>query len=268
MNRSLFFFSFILLFFVTITCQKPSDEISNLNIFLETNSSERAIDEVFAVTVTSEDSLDYVGYKAEGDSIFRKGFFSNSIGKSKPFFFSYYALGRKQICIEARNLQGAIDSTSIYIDIVEGNSLKIKEIKLISFPNIDNTWDDEYPNSNPNHLADVFFQLKRSTVSEFSNDNDSTKTIKWVQSSIKENQGDLTWNFSSEELYVGYQPNYSVIFQPYLIIQFFDKDDETSTQLAYAFGFNFDEYETTKPEIMIFHDYDEGIEFLVKVDWQ
>lgn len=96
---------------------------------------------------------------------------------------------------------------TISFSVEKGNAVHIKEVLLNNFYNKDNTWDDEFSNNDVNRLADVNFSLSKSYIRLFSGQKE--RRI-WYRSIIKENQGDLLWNLSQENLYVN--PNDIIYF--------------------------------------------------------
>ncbi len=91
--------------------------------------------------------------------------------------------------------------------VEKGNALHIKEVLINNFYDKDNTWDTEFSNTDINRLADVFFSFSKPHINLFTGQR--FKTL-WYSSAVKENQGDLIWNLSQENLYVN--PNALIHF--------------------------------------------------------
>ncbi|QTD36389.1 hypothetical protein JL193_09470 [Polaribacter batillariae] len=108
--------------------------------------------------------------------------------------------------VDANNNQITATST-LSFTVEKGNALHIKEVLVNNFYDKDNTWDTEFSNIDVNRLADVFFSLSKPHVDLFTGQR--YKAL-WYKSAVKENQGDLTWNFSQENLYI--DPNALIHF--------------------------------------------------------
>ncbi|MEL0651636.1 hypothetical protein V6246_09395 [Algibacter sp. TI.3.09] len=93
------------------------------------------------------------------------------------------------------------------VSITRGNTIRITSVKIISFSNINNTWDSEFSDSDTNRLADVFFNLRKQKPDSKQG---GLSFQNWFKSEVKENQGDLTWDLSSKNLYLN--PEFALQF--------------------------------------------------------
>ena len=91
--------------------------------------------------------------------------------------------------------------------VEKGNAVYIKEVLVNNFYDKDNTWDTDFSSTDPNRLADVSFSLSKPHIDLFSGQR--FKAL-WYKSTVKENQGDLSWYLSQENLYVN--PNALIHF--------------------------------------------------------
>ena len=141
--------------------------------------------------------------------------------------------------------------------------VKIKSVKVISFKNINGSWDTEYANDNINRLADVIFSLEKNHISS-SFDAINYNTYLWYRSSIKENQGDLTWDLSAENLYI----------DPNLLFKFGLGDDDTGgigedLLLGPPFSIDFElkNFIVDKPSKVTLKKNDIELEVLFELEW-
>ena len=123
------------------------------------------------------------------------------------------------------------------------------------------TWDPEFSNTDPNRLADVSFSLSKPHIDLFSGQR--FKAL-WYKSTVKENQGDLNWNLSQENLYVN--PNALIHFgladddgggvgQDLLLGPPFEKD------------INLSQYSNTQPSNITLEDSSINLEVSFGLEW-
>jgi hypothetical protein len=123
-------------------------------------------------------------------------------------YFNFDEIGQKIIYVRSKNSKNQVSEKQVIINVTRGNALKIKGMQVVSFYNINQTWDPEYSTTDINRLADVFFGFNKSKLGSFL-DNEYFSSI-WYTSSVKQNQGDLTWNLSNANLYIS--PNRGLRF--------------------------------------------------------
>jgi hypothetical protein len=98
-------------------------------------------------------------------------------------------------------------TSTLSFTVEKGNAVHIQEVLVNDFYDKDTTWDTEFSSTDPNRLADVFFALSKPHIGLFSG---QKIKVLWYKSAVKENQGDLNWNLSQENLYVN--PNALIHF--------------------------------------------------------
>lgn len=133
----------------------------------------------------------------------------DSFGTSLILYVNTANLGNITYSIrvaDANDNQKTATST-LSFTVEKGNALHIKEVLINNFYDKDNTWDTEFSNTDPNRLADVFFSFSKPHIDLFTGQ--KFKAL-WYKSSVKENQGDLKWNLSQENLYIN--PNALIHF--------------------------------------------------------
>lgn len=190
------------------------------------------------------------------------GYYSN-YGTSKTLNFYFEKVGTKTIYFKAAK-EGNIESEikTVTINVVSNQAVKITGLQLLSFTNINGTWDSEFPTSNLNHLADVVFGLAKNTLN---NPFDAGYSYKnWYLSSTKVNQGDLTWDLSNDNLY----------FDPSKILRigFVDQDEPPLGQslITDTSGYrpiDLNNYTASKPNEITFSYPEINLEFKMQLEW-
>jgi hypothetical protein len=185
----------------------PINNNSNFSISLAANS-QVGVDEIIAINITGNENI----FTLEGSlDNFATTIFNQTrsvgFGTNTTVYFNFDELGSESISIKAKNNNGDESIQTIDVSVVRGNAIKITGVQVLSFFNIDGTWDLEFPEDDINRLADVFFNLRKPTVEIF---NGNLLFVNWFKSDMKENQGDLTWDLSTEDLYIN--PQRSLLF--------------------------------------------------------
>lgn len=180
---------------------EPQEEF--LTVQLVTTNSNINIDEVVTFEVKTNKPFSSITYsldnfttsktvsKTEGDSF----------GTSLTLYVDTANLGTITYSIrvaDANDNQKTATSTLSFM-VKKGNAFHIKEVLINNFYEKDNTWDTEFSSTDPNRLADVFFSFSKPHIKLFTGQR--FKTL-WFKSVVKENQGDLKWNLSQENLYI------------------------------------------------------------------
>jgi len=220
-----------------------------------------SIDELFELTIVGNEGFTEV--KASLDDSF-----DNSSGTlffepetTHVRYFTFDKLGINTLYIKAYNEGGIASVKELNVNVVRGNSLKINAVEIVSFSNIDNTWDEEFAETDINRLADVFFIIRKSRA--FFSDGAYNFNRDWFRSEVLENQGDLTWDLSEEELYVGsgFPLNFLAA----------DMDEEGlvgDLMLGRDYNyFGFNELDGVQPETFTFNFPDIDLEFIITVEW-
>lgn len=255
----------VLAVFLLISCSsEDSKESASANSFAinaVVSSETVTVDQEFTITVTSSQNMTGILYSFDNFAT-ERGLYS-SFGTTKTLKFYLDKVGVTTIYFKATNEANAVSGvTSVAVTVNRGNALKITGLQIISFNGINTTWDPEFPTSNPNHLADVFFGfLKTKLQTPFAGGYNYSN---WYTSSVKQNQGDLTWNFTSENLYI----------QPQSTIRMGLVDEDTPPLGQDLMmgppdyrDFNFSTYTTTKPSIITFTYPEINLEFKITVEW-
>ncbi|ESU27091.1 hypothetical protein FLJC2902T_22690 [Flavobacterium limnosediminis JC2902] len=255
-----------LLPFAFLACDSDSDNSTenqsqnNFIVELVPSVTQTNVDEEFTVTVNAEETIKAMWVSL--DHFATGGYSIRNFGSSYVLHFNFDTLGEKTIYVRCQNAANQVSERQIAINVNRGNAVKITGVQVVSFNNINGTWDPEYPISNPNHLADVFFGFNKSKLNSSLEEGYWPRL--WYKSSVKENQGDLTWNISSAGLYV----------DPLKTIQIgvIDQDEPPLGQnllnsIQDTKSFSLSAYTTTKPTTIAYSYPEINLEFILQVEW-
>lgn len=240
-----------------------SSEDSSFKFDAVLNASKVTVDKPFSITVSSDVNIMGIRYSFDN---FKSGlgeFPSAGYGTSKVLHFKFLSTGKKTIyikLIKADNIES--ETKAITVDVEKGDSVRITGLKITSFDGIGTVWDTEYDKSNPNSLADVRFSFSKvGSLNAFGEQG----TVEQVYlTSVKENQGDLTWSFLAEELYINPEG--------YFIFSIHDQDGPNLIQLlnnsVNVPHIYMKQYASTKPSsIKVTFPESNSIEFTLDLEW-
>ncbi|HEY6142315.1 MAG TPA: hypothetical protein VIV55_02650, partial [Flavobacterium sp.] len=189
-------------------------EASNLKMDIELSTNKFEIDKPVLFTVNTNENIIEIGTSLDNwkSSISTIAFHGYNLGKSnKVTQGSFREFGQKTIYVMIRNEKNEIVKKSFQVEIIKGESVKIKSIKVISFKNINGSWDTEYTNNNINRLADLKFFLRKNFIfTSFGEKLESYLKDWYFTEELFENQSNLTWDLNNKGLYIN--PNQNFIF--------------------------------------------------------
>ena len=252
------------LFFICITLLSCSSDNSNLdsnftiNIVISAQSIE--VDQEFTITVNGNESIQSI--EVSFDNFINSSGASQDFGLTKTLTFNFDKVGTKTIFIRAKNSNNVYDTKVVTVNVVRGTALKIKKLQLLSFNNINGTWDPEFAANDPNRLADLKFNLSRVLIYNYFLG--TYNMSPWYTSQINENQQSLIWDLEPQNLYL--KPNASVQFS----LSDMDGDvlgNDLMMGPPYYKTFNFSNYLVTKPEEIIYTFPEINLEFKLFVEW-
>ncbi len=259
-----------ILILLVISCSKDSEfqeeVMDSLEVFIDIEKLTYGVDEQISFTVSSNpnENLKTVCYSAfENIEACYSGLTDESIGTVHTINLGYRSPGIRKIAVELINNEGLIGTKEIEVRIIPQNSIKINKMKLVSFIDINYSWDPEYPENDENRLADLRFSLRK--VGAGYGINETNYYIgDWILSDILENQGNLEWDLSNEEYFIGLDNRI-----------FFSLADIDPGPLAqdilfgppYELEFDFQEFQLEKPDQLRFQYPDLEIDFILEVEW-
>lgn len=227
------------------------------------NTSKVVLDKTFSITVSSEENIIGISYSYDNFKSSFGRFSDIGYGNSKEMQFKFLTIGKKTVYIKLIK-SGGIESEikAFTFDVEKGNSVRITGLKIVSFDGIDTVWDPEFDKTNPNSLADVRFSF--SKVARLNAFDEQGTIEQFYLTSIKENQGDLTWSFLTEDLFI--DP------EGYIIFSIYDQDGPNLIQLLdgsvnvpHIYMSN---YAQTKPSsIKVSFPESNSIEFILDLEW-
>jgi len=253
----------LLTFFLLISCSSDDTEetptnIQDLNVTFTVGNTDLVIDEKLTITLQSNKSMHHIQIFIDGvrviDQVF-SGFNANS-----SFYFDYDTLGSKTIKFKVwsdENEAQVVEKT-VNVSVTRGNAIKITKAQIISFTNIDGTWDSEYADTDINRLADVLFALEKRVTRIYE---DGSYFSNFLISTVKENQGDLTWDLSSENLFL----NPNKILR--LNVADIDTDFNQSLLDGFTRDISFSEYIETQPSTITVSYPSIHFEMILDIEW-
>lgn len=236
---------------------------STTTISLSTVSNTVVVDDIATVTVNSNEALTQVAV-SDDNFVNPGGFvFLNNV-TSLSLFFSFDSLGSHTKYLKFKNTKNETIEKTLTFTVVRNNTLRIKGLQIISFNNINQTWDPEFTSTDPERLADLFFAFTKNRFAGF---NQMAYTdLLWHKSTVIQNQGTMTWDFTTANLYMN----------PNKILKFSLADYDGPNLWETLIGFpgastkdmDFTPYMVSKPTAITFNYPDMNLQFIVTVDWQ
>ena len=144
----------------------PTQTQTPYEVTLTAATSEIAIDETIELTAITNSSFKTLSISKDGGATFpisQTTTFNNPIN----LYVAFNTPGEKHVVLRATNNEGQTTESSVFINVIKGNAVKLESLQLISFHNMSGTWDDEFPTSNPNHLADPFFVIFKNVIDQY-----------------------------------------------------------------------------------------------------
>lgn len=201
-------FLFITIALLNFSCSSDSNNSNEeditenlLEIDIEISGNQFEVDKPISFNIISNQNINEVCVSFDNWDNFSclAALDDSGLGFSKTIYTSFDQLGLKTINTRITNLDNEIEEETFQIEIIKGSSVKINRINLISFSNINGTWDPEF--SGNDALADLKFALVKTYITtSFDTMEFDSKT--WYISDVLMNQGNLTWDLSQEELYI------------------------------------------------------------------
>lgn len=187
-----------------IACSSDDSNEENNNesftITLNQDVNTANIDEIITINISANETINRLDISKDG-WLTSTNLSSPAFGGQTNVFVDFESIGNKTISIKATNNNGDISERSVNVTVQRGNAIKLQELQLNSFFNINETWDEEFGDTDPNRLADVFFVLLKPRLNPFEGIR-SIGTPVWYESEVKTNQGDLHWNLQTDNLFI------------------------------------------------------------------
>lgn len=250
----------LIMLILLLSCSSESQDSFTFDATV--SKSTITVDQPFSITVSSQENIMGIRYSYDNFKSGLAEFPGIGYGTSKVLHFKFITLGTKTIyikLIKAGNIES--ETKAITVNVEKGDSVRITGLKITSFDGINTVWDPEYGTTNPNNLADVRFSF--SKVASLNAFGTAGSIEGWYLTSIKENQGDLSWSFLTEDLYV--DPN------GYLIFSIYDQDESNLVQILSS-SINvphiyMSSYASTKPNSINVSFPESNVKFTLNLEW-
>lgn len=253
------FIGSIILIFL-LSCSSESQDSFTFDAVV--SNSTVNVDQSFSITVSSQENIMGIRYSYDNFKSSLAEFPGDGYGNSKVLHFKFLDIGKKTIyikLIKAGNIES--ETKAITINVEKGDSVRITGLKITSFDGINTAWDPEYQTSDPNNLADVRFSF--SKVGSLNAFGEGGNIEEWYLTSIKENQGDLTWSFLTDNLYI--DPN------AYIIFSIYDQDGPNLVQILNSSvnvpHIYLSSYASTKPSSIDVTFPEGNVTFTLNLEW-
>lgn len=262
MNTIKKIFLLVTLTILMINCSSDNSEnnSSTFEINLSPSATSVVIDQAFTITVNANEEIKEMWVST--DNFATGGYSLRSFGNNYTLNFNFDTLGSKTIAVRAKNQNNVVSEKQVIIAVTRGNAIKINGLQVVSFNGINTTFDPEYPTTNPNHLADLRFGFSKIKLGNPLDNNYSS--VLWYLSSVIENQGLMTWDCSSANLYLN--PNASLKFGLADIDNGIAGADLLNGPPDYR-EINFSNYLVTKPTTITYSFPEINLEFKLFVEW-
>ena len=255
----------IICLFIACSSDDSNEENNNESSFVITLNQDintASIDEIITINVSASETINRLDISKDGWQT-STNLSSPSFGNQTNVFIDYESTGNKIISIRATSTNGDTSERSVNVTIERGNAIKLQELQLNSFFDINETWDDEFGSIDPNRLADVFFILLKPRLNPFEGTR-TTGTPVWYESSVETNQGDLHWNLQTNNLFV--DPNLS------LYIAFADADGgglagDLMLGPPFEREIRLSDYINSQPNPIPFNESGINLNFDLSVEW-
>ncbi|PHS10572.1 MAG: hypothetical protein COA88_02165 [Kordia sp.] len=161
------------------------------------------VDQIVTITAITNETINEISFSTDGGLTFPSTYHQD-FGTTANLYFDFDTLGLKTIVFRVKNNAGEIKDNTVNITVEKGNAVQLQSVQLNSFYDMGNTWDSEYPTTNPNHLADVFFTLLKPALNVLDGTRGGVPTSSWLwyRSATRDNENNLSWNFQNEDLYI------------------------------------------------------------------
>lgn len=259
MKKAILVLSSLLLF----CCSTEKQNTTQNSFIINTVASKTMvnIDEEFTITLSSNENITGILYSYD-NFVTESARYSN-FGTSKALKFNFDRLGLNTIYLKAVNESNILSETKVIpITVTRGDAIKIKGLQVVSFYGINTSWDPEFPTTNPNHLADLQFGFSKIKIGNPFDYN--YNSVIWYNSTVIENQGNMTWNCSNANLYL--KPNATLKFGLADIDNGIAGADLLNGPPDYR-EISFSNYLVTKPTTITYTFPEINLEFIVTLEW-
>lgn len=255
---------FLLIFIIACSDNSESEELINkkFSVEIEFLTNKLEVDQPISFKLKSNENIISYGASTNNNTFVQSN--QSNYGKTVDIIISFDKIGKNTIYLSAQNENNEVLKKEFEINILKGESVKIKSLKIISFKNINETWDSEYSNTDINRLADLKFTLEKTYIkTSLFNEIKYGRTL-WHQSETLINQGNLNWDLNNENLNIN--PNFVMTFG----LGDIDNNGFAEDLLLgppFSIEFSFKEYIQEKPNKVILKNEDIDLEVEFELEW-
>ena len=194
----------LMLLCVLVSCSADTNPeippVEEPNINLEINSEQVVVDQTVSIKVSSNRPLSEISRLSENAVHSWSAFDGEALPDSFEVYFKFPSPGTHTLNLEFTFTDKKVIARELQFEVERGNSVQITRVEVNSFENIDGSWDPEYEETDPGRLADVGFRLEKLFLSKMTSEIHTSGY--WFTSEIKQDQGDLLWELSEENLFL------------------------------------------------------------------
>lgn len=231
---------------------------SGFEATIEVLMEELQVDEQTSINISSNELIERFEYSFDNfQSVEERG----HDGTSETFCLTFDNPGLNTLDLRIYPVEGTAVENSIDFQINSENAVQITNIKINSFFDIDDTWDPEFPDDNTDRLADVYFELSKLSCRLA-----EPQYNLWYESSVTENQENLNWDLSSENVFVDLDGEF--------FIPLFDKDsedgsaDQSLISIPQLTPFiDLQDYNVDRPSLIVLENDTEQYNIEVTLSW-
>lgn len=231
---------------------------SGFSVNINVGVQELNLDEQTSVTISSEQLIEKFEYSFDD---FQTTVERGHNGTSETFCISFDNPGLNTLDLRIYPVEGTAVENSIDFQINSENAVQITNIEINSFFDINDTWDPEFPDDNIDRLADVYFELSKLSCRLA-----EPQYNLWYESSVTENQENLNWDLSSENVFVDIDGEF--------FIPLFDKDsedgsaDQSLISIPQLTPFiDLQDYNVDRPSLIVLENNTEQYNIEVTLSW-
>ena len=260
MNKCLYL---LLVLCLAVSCSAdPEPEVAPVEeaeVDLEVSSPQVVVDQMISIRVTSEQPLQQVS-RLYGDAVYSwSAFDGEALPGTFEIYFKFPSPGTHTLNLEFSFTNKTVVTRELQFEVGRGNSVQITRVEVNSFENINGSWDPEYSETDPERLADVEFSLEKLFLSEMTSEEHTRG--RWFTSEVEQNQGDLVWDLSQENLFLDPQ-------MPFFFAMG-DRDENNMGQdlMQRPQQLFLKDYMTTRPESISLVDAESNLDVRFYLSW-
>ena len=199
-----------------LSCSSDSSEIIEpepeviFDVSLIPSSDFAVVDKPFSIGLSSTSEIHEIKQVFENGSLSVGGDGAYGVidTQFKTLHYQLPDVGVEKMNFVFTDINGKQVSKSIDINVTEGDAVQITGLKINSFYNIHETYDEQYADDDPERLADIVFAFSKAYSRNFSTE-DAGKSL-WFLSEVYPNEEKLEFDLQDEQLFIAPYANFEV----------------------------------------------------------